>query len=317
MADIDNLNFKVILDDEAFNKKIEQDIKAAKRLNVAVSDYLTAKERMKGKNAGLSATDAAERKRQIDLNTKEAVSQEKVTQAKLKTAKAQQQLNNLNRLGTSHYSAHSRLLGELGTLAAGYFSFRGISSFVNSLVEVTGQYEAQRAALRAMLQDEAGADKLLAQFQELALVSPYTFQNLTGYAKQLAAFGVPLDEIYDTTKRLADISSGVGVDLSRIILAYGQIRSASFLRGSELKQLQETGIPILETLAEQIEKVEGKAVSVGDVFDRISARQVPFEMVAQAFKTMTDEGGKFYNMQEVLAETVQGKVSRDIQLISN
>lgn len=309
MANIDNLNFKVILDDEEFNKQIEKDIKAAKRLNASISEYLTAKNRLKGKHSGLSAKETAERKRQIDLNTKEAVSQEKVTQAKLKTAKAQAQLNNLNRIGTSHYSAHSRLLGELGTLAAGYFSIRGVSSFLDSLVEVTGQYEAQRTALRAILQDEAGTDKLLAQFQELALVSPYTFQSLTGYAKQLAAVGVPLDEIYDTTKRLADVSSGVGVDLSRIILAYGQVRSASFLKGSELRQFTEAGIPLLEMLAEQFTKIEGKAVSVGDVYDKISARQVPFEMVAQAFRTMTDEGGKFYNMQEVLAETVQGKVS--------
>lgn len=309
MSDIDNLNFKVILDDQEFNDKVEKDIKAAKRLNVALSDYLTVKSKIKGNNSGLSARETAERKRQIDLNTKEAVSQEKVTQAKLKTAKAQAQLNRVNALGTSQYSAHSRLLGELGTLAAGYFSIRGVSAFVSSLVEVTGQYEAQRAALRAILQDESGADKLLAQFQDLALISPYTFQSLTGYAKQLAAFGVPLDEIYDTTKRLADVSSGVGVDLSRIILAYGQVRSASFLKGSELRQFTEAGIPLLEMLAEQFTKIEGKAVSVGDVFDKISARQVPFEMVAQAFKTMTDEGGKFYNMQEVLAETVQGKVS--------
>lgn len=309
MENIDNLNFKVILDDKEFNEKVEKDIKTAKRLNASLSDYLTAKNKLKGKNSGLSARETAERKRQIDLNTKEAVSQEKVTQAKLKTAKAQAQLNRVNALGTSHYSAHSRLLGELGTLAAGYFSIRGVSSFVAALVEVTGQYEAQRAALRAILQDEAGTDKLLAQFQELALVSPYTFQSLTGYAKQLAAFGVPLDEIYDTTKRLADVSSGVGVDLSRIILAYGQVRSAAFLRGQELRQFTEAGIPLLEMLAEQFAKIEGKAVSVGEVFDKISARQVPFEMVAQAFKTMTDEGGKFYNMQEVLAETVQGKVS--------
>lgn len=304
-----NLNFKVILDDEDFNKRAEDDIKTAKKLNVALSDYLTVKSKLMGKNSGLSARDAAERKRQIDLNTKEAVSQEKVTQAKLKTAKAQQQLNNLNRLGTAHYAEHSRLLSELGSLATAYFSVRGVSSFIGSLVEVTGQYEEQRAALRAMLQDEAGADRLLEQFQELALVSPYTFQDITKYAKQLVAFGVPLGEVYDTTKRLADVSSGVGVDLSRIILAYGQIRSASFLRGTELKQLQEAGIPILEALAKQLEKVEGKVASVSDVYDRIYKRQISFDMVAQAFRDMTDEGGKFYNMQAVLADEIKGKVS--------
>lgn len=76
MSDIDNLNFKVILDDQEFNDKVEKDIKAAKRLNVALSDYLTVKSKIKGNNSGLSARETAERKRQIDLNTKEAVSQE-------------------------------------------------------------------------------------------------------------------------------------------------------------------------------------------------------------------------------------------------
>lgn len=78
MENIDNLNFKVILDDKEFNEKVEKDIKTAKRLNASPSDYLTAKNKLKGKNSGLSARETAERKRQIDLNTKEAVSQEKV-----------------------------------------------------------------------------------------------------------------------------------------------------------------------------------------------------------------------------------------------
>jgi len=118
-----------------------------------------------------------------------------------------------------------------------------------------------------------------------------------------------MDEIYETTKKLADVSAGLGVDMSRIILAYGQVRSAAFLRGQEVRQFTEAGIPILAELAKQFEEIEGHAVSTGEVFDRISKRQVPFEMVEEAFRRMTSEGGKFYNMQEVLAATVKGKIS--------
>lgn len=50
-------------------------------------------------------------------------------------------------------------------------------------------------------------------------------------------------------------------------------------------------------------------MSAGEVFDKISKRLVPFEMVAKVFKDMTSEGGKFYNMQEVQAETLRGKIS--------
>ena len=45
-------------------------------------------------------------------------------------------------------------------------------------------------------------------------------------------------------KRLADISAGVGVDMGRIILAYGQIKAAKFLKGTELRQLTEANIPM-------------------------------------------------------------------------
>lgn len=107
---------------------------------------------------------------------------------------------------------------------------------------------------------------------------------------------------------LADVSAGLGVGMDRIILAYGQIRSAAFLRGQEVRQLTEAGIPILQELAKQFQEIEGRAVSVGEVFDKISARLVPFEMVERVFKDMTSEGGKFYEMQELQAETLRGKV---------
>lgn len=199
----------------------------------------------------------------------------------------------------------SQIKNYLGT----YVSVIGAANIIRNLIRITGEFEAQRVALRAILQDASGADRIFYQLQELAVKSPFTFRNLTDYAKQLSAFSVPMNEIYDTTKRLADVSAGLGVDMSRIILAYGQIRSASFLRGQEVRQLTEAGIPVLQELAKQFSEVEGRMISAGEVFERISARQVPFEMIERMFNDLTSAGGKFYQMQEVLAETVKGKIS--------
>lgn len=210
---------------------------------------------------------------------------------------------------TMQHIKQSKLLQQINSYMATYVSVIGASNLIKNLVRITGEFEAQHVALRAILQDVAGADRIFYQLQELAVKSPFTFRNLTDYAKQLSAFSVPMNEIYDTTKRLADVSAGLGVDMSRIILAYGQIRSASFLRGQEVRQLTEAGIPVLQELAKQFKEVEGEAISVGKVFDKISARQVPFEMIEKMFKDLTSEGGKFYEMQETLAETVKGKVS--------
>lgn len=224
-----------------------------------------------------------------------------VTEEK-KKGNAIRQANNL-------FGHQAGILSQIKSYLGTYVSIIGAANIIRNLVRITGEFEAQHVALRAILQDVSGADRIFYQLQELAVKSPFTFRNLTDYAKQLSAFSVPMNDIYDTTKRLADVSAGLGVDMSRIILAYGQIRSASFLRGQEVRQLTEAGIPVLQELAKQFSEIEGRMISAGEVFDRISARQVPFEMIEKMFKDLTSAGGKFYQMQEVLAETVKGKVS--------
>lgn len=203
----------------------------------------------------------------------------------------------------------NRLLSQLRTAASTYVSIWTAGQFLSSLVRITGEFELQRVSLRAMLNDINAADKIFSQTKLLAVESPFQFMDLMGFAKQLAAFSVPKNELFDTTKMLSDISAGLGVDMGRIVLAYSQIRSAGFLKGTELRQLTEAGVPVLEDLSRMFTQMEGQAVTIGDVFERISLRQVPFEMIEQVFKDMTSEGGKFYRMQEIQAETLRGQVS--------
>lgn len=241
-------------------------------------------------------------KKQLDIQSK----QEKMARQREAAERSTGEAITLN---SNQLLRQSGILRGLGSMVSSYFSVFGAATVVRNLVRITGEFEAQHTALRAILQDSAAADNIYNQLQVLAVRSPFTFQNLVGYAKQLTAFSVPVNEVFETTKKLADVSAGLGVDMGRIILAYGQVRSAEFLRGQEVRQFTEAGIPILAELAKQFQEIEGHAISVGEVFDRISARQVPFEMVEEAFNRMTSAGGKFYNMQEVLAETVKGKVS--------
>ncbi len=305
MGNLDNLNFKVILDDKNFDKQIKKDLQLAKMLNTEVSRLLD----LQGKVASATGAVATSTKKVAAAAKSVADATKKVKAANSAIADSiERQAASAKRLnGTA--KTQNTLLRSLKGAAAAYFSIEGARRFVSELVRITGEFEKQQVALRAILQDSAGADALFERIKRLAVVSPFTVIDLTKYTKQLSAFSVPMDELYDTTKMLADMSAGLGIDMGRIILAYGQIRSASFLRGQEVRQLTEAGIPILDELAKQFEELEGRAVSVGEVFDKISARQVPFEMVEKAFKDMTSEGGKFYQMQEVLAETLAGKIS--------
>ena len=305
MAEIDNLNFKVILDDKEFAQKVKDDIALAKELNTSLSTLLDMKRQI-GK---INQDDVVNNRKAKQMAVDNARAQERINREHLKTVGLKEKINAQVERINKGYQTQSRILNELKGYALGYLSVHGATQLLSSLVRVTGEFELQKTTLAAMLGDLNQAEQVITRIQGLAVESPFQFKELTTYAKQLSAFSVPAEELYDTTKMLADISAGLGVGMDRIVLAYGQVRSAAFLRGQEVRQFTEAGIPILDELAKQFTELEGRAVSTGEVFDRISARLVPFEMVAKIFKDMTSEGGKFYQMQEVQAETLRGKLS--------
>ena len=205
--------------------------------------------------------------------------------------------------------SQNNLLQQLSSAAGIYFSVYQVAGFIKELATVSGEFEKQRVSLAAIIGDADAANKIFNQIKDLAVISPFNFTELTNYAKQLSAFSIPTNEIYDTTKRLADLSAGLGVDMSRIILAYGQVRSAAVLRGQELRQFTEAGIPLVDELAKKFGELEGRVVSAGEVFEKISNRQASFGMVKEIMEDLTNEGGKFFKMQELQSETVAGKIS--------
>lgn len=199
------------------------------------------------------------------------------------------------------------IVGQLRNEFLGLYSIYAAQNFLRAVVDIGGELENQKIAMASILQDEGKATTIFNQIKKLAVASPFGVMDLNQYAKQLSAYSIPYNELYDTMKRLADISAGVGVDMGRIILAYGQIKAAKFLKGTELRQLTEANIPMVDKLAERFSKLEGRIVSAGEVLDMISKKKVTFEDVKDVFWELTDDGGMFNNMQEVLSESVKSK----------
>ena len=186
----------------------------------------------------------------------------------------------------------------------------GAQQFANSIIQTGGDIVQQHVALRSILGDIQKADELFQQTQQLALQSPFTFQELNRDVKQLAAFGVDTDRLYDTTKRLADVASGLGVSFERLGLAYGQVKARSWLDAKELRQFAYAGLPMLQKIADYYNETgkDGRNnYTTSDVRGMITKREVSFEDVDQVIKRLTDEGGQFYNMQFVLSNTLLGR----------
>lgn len=215
---------------------------------------------------------------------------------------------------------NSRALTEQTSYMAGYmsrwaqrmafaFSVGSVKNFVEQIASVRGQFELSERSLEAILQNKPKADEIFNKTVELAVKSPFRIKDLVDYTRQLSAYRIESDKLYDTTKRLADVSAGLGVDMGRLILAYGQVKAAAYLRGSEVRQFTEAGINMYGELQQYFKEVKGEAYTTAQIVDMISKRKVTFGDVEAIFQRMTDKGGTFYNMQEIQAETLQGKIS--------
>lgn len=303
-VDVKEIEDKVdsLLKNKTYKVKLEVDSESIKKLT----------ETFKGQGVNTSELRAMRGVSQIMRADAYANSQkalEQLRNARLQAAKAADTHNSAMKRANTTMSSQSRIAGELRNQIANVYSIYTAERFIRGLYTIGGEFQKQRIALTSIIGDSMKAETIFNRIKELAVASPFQFKELASYAKQLSAYSIPYEELYDTTKRLADISAGVGVDMGRIILAYGQVRSAAFLRGQELRQFTEAGIPLVDELAKKFTKLTGEATSAGDVFDKISRKEVSFGMVKDVLWELTNEGGKFYNMQEALAESLAGKWS--------
>ena len=198
-----------------------------------------------------------------------------------------------------------RLITRLGLYSA---IFAGVR-FAKKIRETTAEFELQRVSLGALIQDTEKAEQLFSQIKAAAVKSPFEIKDLVSYTKQLAAYKIEANDLFDTMMRLSDISAGLGADMSRIVLAYGQIKGAGVLKGTELRQITELGIPMVDLLAQKLTDLRGELVTTGDVFKLISEKAISFTTVKEIFDDMTNAGGMFYKMQEKQSETLAGRWS--------
>lgn len=202
-----------------------------------------------------------------------------------------------------------RLSSDMQNSMLQYISYFAAFNLLKNIALITGEFEKQKVALTSIIGNAQVAEGIFEQIKSFAVKSPFQFKDLISYTKQLSAYSIPTSELFSTMKMLADASAGLGVGMDRLVLAFGQIRAASVLRGQEIRQLTEAGIPIMELLRQKFEALGEEGITVSEVFDKVSARLVPFSMVAEVFDDMTSAGGKFFRMQERQADTVAGKIS--------
>lgn len=297
--------------------KLEIDSKGLDLKSLRDYNKLTKEAALAAKRAAdVESKRALARQRQSAARVAEATEEARIARTKAQAEMAQLRLNDAQQNGVrgaerlnSAYSKQSTYLSRLVQRMSVYFGLHQLTGMIRNIREITAEFELQRVSLGALIQDTHQANVLFGQIKAAAVESPYQIKELVNYTKQLAAYGVEQNKLFDTVMQYADVAAGLGADMSRINLAMGQIRAAGVLKGTELRQLTELGIPMVQLLSDKLSELRGDLVSTGEVFSMISDKAISFKMVEEIFNDLTGAGGRFYNMQQKQSETLAGQWS--------
>ena len=266
------------------------------------------------KAATVKTREANQRAANVRAAVQEATRQDQINKKKADAAYAEERLSHAKKNGfaatqaqNEAYKTQGGYLQRLIQRMAVYFSIHQAFTFLTKIRETTAEFEKQRIALGALIQDTYKANTIFEQIKVQAVKSPYEVKDLVDFTKKLAAYGVKADSLLGEMNKLADISAGLGTEMSRIILAYGQIQAAGVLKGTELRQLTELGLPMVDLLAQYYSELRNEVVTTSEVFDMISKKEIPFQAVKDILNDLTSEGGRFYQMQSKQAETLAGQ----------
>ena len=246
----------------------------------------------------------------------------KQTKAQLNINTQKNEINSLNNEAQRLTTLQNEILGKNAKLTAsntalgnafGYIRNRIIyaltlgatTNFVKQVYEIRGQYELLERSLGVLLNSFENGSRIFQELNNMAIKSPFTLIELAGAAKQLTAYNFEAKEVVDTTRRLADISAALGVPMERLTYNLGQIRAQTVLTARDARDFANAGLPIVKSLADYFTELEGKVVTTGDVYDRMSKKMVSYTDVMAVLNKMTDEGGKFFDFQAKQAQTLR------------
>lgn len=240
----------------------------------------------------------------LDVNTQKS----EIDQVNRKYTELQKKMDEVMAKNSKMASSNNILANSwryMRNRLAFYFTVGASTQFIKNLIEVRSQYEMNEKALGILINSAERGTQIFNELSQMALVSPYTLIELSTAAKQLAAYDIAAKDVVDTTRRLADISAAVGVPVERFTYALGQVKAFGHLTSQDARQFLNTGVPLVKELAKHYTELEGRLVSTADVYDRMKKHAVSYNDVVLVLNEMTDEGGKFFDYQAKMAETLK------------
>jgi len=157
-------------------------------------------------------------------------------------------------------------------------------------------------------------EKLTSDLKQFTVETPLNFEEVIKSASQLVgsfkAAGASSQEIGTQVPQilesLGNSAAALGGDdrLGRLIYAFSQVQATGRLMGTEVRQITETGFPLLSVMAQQT------GMKVEELKTEIKDGKVSFEMFQKAILAAGNSGGVFAGSMDIMANTVGGRVDK-------
>lgn len=187
-------------------------------------------------------------------------------------------------------------LGQIGVAAS-------LTGLVKQIALTRGEFQQLEVAFTTLLQSKEKADVLMSQMVELAAKTPFDLQGVASGARQLLAYGFAAEDITDTLTRLGNVAAGLGLNLQDLTWLYGTTAVQGRLYTRDVMQFQSRGIDLAGELATQLGKTRA------EISQMVTEGKIGFPEVQKAIESMTNEGGKFYNLMQEQSKTITGLIS--------
>lgn len=179
----------------------------------------------------------------------------------------------------------------------------GVVALGGAMVKGAAELENYKAQFSVMLGTVERGDAMFKQLQTMGAKTPFETADLASATQTMLGFGIAAGDIIPNLQMLGDIAGGNAEKLKGLTLVFSQVQSAGKLTGGDLMQMINQGFNPLK----EISATTGK--SIAELRGEMEKGQISADMVTQAFKRATGEGGQFNGMMEKQSKTFDGMIS--------
>ena len=177
---------------------------------------------------------------------------------------------------------------------------KGAFAFFSNIPAQAARIEDLRVTFTQMTGDAEQAGQILDDLWHDAANGAVGLEEMAATAKPLLNVFSDSASIREWSRRFADIATGSGVAADQLSKVFSRAMAIGKIDSRAIDTLARQGIPIYQELAAII------GTTTEAVQDMVKKGLVSADQYAAAFRRMTDEGGKYYNLSSQLSNTSAG-----------